>query len=114
METNEESINLNIFTDKTKSICLCTATSIFIIVAFIITPLSNFYKTSIIMKLVSLIIMGYILYLNYGQTELLRSASKIADTEQIQSQLNKNIICSYVFTLFIGLLFIFVLKSFFF
>jgi len=114
MERNEDPINLSIFTKKTKSICLCTATSIFIIIAFVITPLSNFYKTSIIMKLVALIILSYTIYLNYDQTELLRSASKVADTEQIQTQLNKNIVCSYVFTLFIGLLFIFVLKSIFF
>jgi purine-cytosine permease-like protein len=113
MESNEDSFNLIIFTKKTKTICLCTATSIFIIVAFIITPLSNFYKTSIIMKSSALIIMAYVIYLNYSQTELLRSASLIADTEETKSQLNKNIICSYIFTLFIGLLFIFVLKSFF-
>jgi len=113
MESNENSFNLIIFTKKTKTICLCTATAIFIITAFVITPLSNFYKTSIIMRLIALIIMGYIMYLNYNQTELLRTAISVADTEQSMSLLNKNMICSYVFTLFIGILFIFVLKSFF-
>jgi len=108
-----ETFNFKIFTEKTKKICFFTATAIIIIIMFAVTPLSNYYKTSIFMKIIALIIMAYIIYLNYEQTDLLRSASLVADTEQIKSQLNKNIICSYAFTLFIGLLIIFVLKSFF-
>jgi uncharacterized membrane protein len=113
METNPQPFNLTIFTKKTKNICLFTATAIFIIIIFAVTPLNNFYKTSMFMKIISIIIMCYIIYLNYNQTELLRSASLVADTEQIKKQLNRNIICSYIFTLFIGLLIIFVFKSLF-
>jgi len=112
-DTDKESFNFKIFTKKTKQICLFTATSIIIVVMFAVTPLSNYNKISFIMKIISLILMSYIIYLNYSQTELLRSASLVADSEQIKSQLKKNIMCSYAFTLFIGLLIIFVLKSFF-
>ena len=38
--------NLMIFTDETKKVCLCSATSIFLIVLFIISPLSNFFTTN--------------------------------------------------------------------
>jgi len=110
---NSNTFNLTIFTDVTKKICLCSATSIFIIVLFIITPLSNFFKTSLFMKIIALIIMGYTIYLNTQQTNLLRNANVSSSSEQVKSQLNMNIICSYVFTIFIGLLFIFVIKSFF-
>jgi len=111
MEQSNQPFNLTIFTKETKSICLCTAISIFIIILFIISPLSNFFKTSLFMKLIVLLVLIYIIFLNYKQTNLLRSASLVADTEQIKVQLDTNIICSYVFTFFIGLLFIFTFKS---
>ena len=104
--------NLMIFTDSTKKVCMCSASSIFIIVLFIISPLSNFFLTSILMKVISLILLVYTIYLNNEQTNLLRLASKSSQSEQVKSQLNMNILCSYVFTIFIGLLIIFVIKSF--
>jgi hypothetical protein len=107
------SFNLSIFTDVTKNICTCSAISIFIIVIFIISPLSNFFKTSLFMKLIALIILFYIIYLNNKQTNLLRNANATVKSEKVNSQLTINIMCSYVFTLFIGLLIIFVIKSFF-
>jgi hypothetical protein len=110
---SETQFNLTIFTNETKKICMCSATSIFIIVLFIISPLSNFFKTSMLMKIIALILLVYTLYLNNDQTNLLRKASQNAKSELIKSQLNMNVICSYIFTLFIGLLAIFVIKSFF-
>ena len=111
MEQNPQPFNLTIFTKETQNICLCTTLAIIIIILFIISPLSNFFKTSLFMKIVSLRILAYILYLNYNQTELLRSASLVSQSEQVITQLNTNIICSYVFSLFIGLLIIFTFKS---
>lgn len=112
MDSNQ-SFNLTIFTDITKNVCACSAVSISIIVLFIISPLSNFFKTSLFMKIIALIILCYTIYLNTQQTNLLTSASSSVNSEKIKSQLNMNIICSYVFTVFIGLLIIFVIKSFF-
>ena len=105
--------NLMIFTDETKNVCLCSATSIILILLFIISPLSNFLTTSLLMKIVTLVILVYTIYLNNKQTKLLREASSLINSEKLKSQLNLNIICSYVFTVFIGLLVIFVIKSFF-
>ena len=92
---------------------MCSATSIIIIVLFVISPLSNFFKTSLAMKILALLLMIYTIYLNIKQTNLLREASLYSKNENVKAQLNINIICSYVFTLFIGLLFIFLVKSFF-
>lgn len=104
--------NVTIFTDSTKNICACSAISIFLIVIFIISPLSNYFKTSLFMKIIALLILCYTVYLNIKQTNLLSLAEKSANNEKIKSQLRINLICSYVFTIFIGLLIIFVIKSF--
>jgi hypothetical protein len=112
MET-ETPFNLLLFTESTKKACLFSATSIFLIVLFIITPLSKLRTISIIMKLIALILLFYTIYLHNLQTNLLREASKKNNTELVTNQLNINILCSYLFTLFIVLLIIFVGKSFF-
>ena len=104
--------NLIIFTDSTKKICTCSAVSIFLIILFIISPLSNFFMTSILMKIIILIILAYTIYLNIIQTNYLRSATNVVNSENVMSQLNTNILCSYIFTLFLGLMGIFVIRSF--
>ena len=104
--------NLIIFTDSTKKICTCSAVSIFLIILFIISPLSNFFMTSMLMKIIILIILAYTIYLNMIQTNYLRSATNVVNSENVMSQLNTNILCSYIFTLFLGLMGIFVIRSF--
>lgn len=108
-----EHFSLNVFTDTTKKICTCSAASIFLIVLFIISPLSTYFMTSAIMKIVILLLLCYTIYLNIYQTEYLRNASTLQISNEVSNQLSINIVCSYVFTLFIGLLIIFVIKSFF-
>ena len=104
--------NLMIFTDSTKRICTCSAISIFLIILFIVSPLSNFFVTSLLMKVIILIILSYTIYLNIIQTNYLRNATNVVNSENVISQLNTNIMCSYIFTLFLGLMGIFVIKSF--
>jgi hypothetical protein len=111
MNSNEH-FSLTTFTDTTKKVCTCSAFSIFLIVLFIISPLSSFFLTSIFMRIIIILLLVYTIYLNSQQTSYLRNATQLKLTNEISTQLNINIICSYVFTLFIGLLIIFVLKSF--
>jgi len=105
--------NLTIFTDSTKKICMCSATAIFIIMLFVISPLSNFFTTSLFMKILAIAILVYAIYLNTKQTDLLREANLYSKKDNIKSQLNINIICSYIFSFFLGLLIIFIIRSFF-
>lgn len=100
-------------TDVTKKVCLCSFVSIVLIVLFIISPLSSFLMTSSLMKILILIILGYTIYLNNHQSNILSLSKNSSQSFEIQSQLSTNIICSYVFTLFLGILLIFVIKSFF-
>ena len=104
--------NLMIFTDATKKICTCSTISIVLIILFIISPLSSFLFTSSLMKIIILIILGYTIYLNMSQATSLSYARNLVQSENILKQLNINIICSYIFTLFLGLLCIFVIKTF--
>lgn len=112
MNQNEH-FSVNTFTDTTKKSCTCSAISILLIVLFVISPLSNFFLTSVLMKIITILMLVYTLYLNWQQTEYLRNAKNFKLSSEVSYQLNINIICSYIFTLFIGLLIIFVIKSFF-
>lgn len=112
MNSNEH-FSLITFTDTTKKVCTCSAISIFLIILFIISPLSNYFITSTIMKVITMLLLTYTMYLNILQTNYLRNASSINVSGAIGAQLTTNIICSYIFTLFIGLMIIFIIKSFF-
>jgi hypothetical protein len=94
--------------------CLCSFASMALIVLFIVSPLSNFFKTSLFMKLVSVVILAYTIYLNFLQTNLLRNISvSNSSSSEVKSQLNMNIMCSYIFAVFLIILLLFVVKSFF-
>lgn len=97
--------------DVTKKICLCTFFSIFLIILFILSPLSGFFKTSFFMKILALILLGYTIYLSIFQTNLLKNMDYNSINPQFSSQVNTNIICSYVFTLFLVILFLFIVKN---
>ena len=110
MEVNN--IN-NLITDKTKKICLCSVLSMTLIILFILSPLSNLFITSIFMKLIAILILAYTIYLNTNQSFTLQNIDKDNKTKEYLSQLNINIICSYIFTIFLALLLFYTLKSIF-
>lgn len=99
-------------TNNTKKACTCSALSIFLIVLFILTPLSSFIITSVFVKLLVICLLIYTIYLNYLQGIHLKNMRQDNISNEIYSQLNMNIICNYVFSLFMGLLIFFVLKTF--
>jgi hypothetical protein len=106
--------NLTIFTDVTKKICLCSFVSMILIILFIISPLSNFFKTSLFMKTIAVFVLAYTIYLNFLQTNLLKTVTfNNSSSPDVKSQINVNIICSYIFSLFLVILLFFVIKSFF-
>jgi uncharacterized membrane protein len=98
---------------STKNIYLSCFFSIFLIVVFVISPLSNFSKTSCTMKIIVLILLGYTFYLSILQTNKMKITHNYSKSEEITKQININIICSYVFTFFTGLLIVFIIKSLF-
>lgn len=99
--------------DSTKSICTCTFVFMVLSLLFIASPLSNFHKTSIFVKCIVLALIGYVGFMSIKQIEYLQNQVKQTILPDISHQLNMNLTCSYVFIFFVGLFFLFVLKSFF-
>ena len=99
--------------DSTTSICTCTFVSMILSLLFIVSPLSSFIKTSIFIKFIILALIVYVALMRIKQIEYLQNQIKETILPDVTHQLNMNLTCSYVFVLFIGLLFLFVLKSFF-
>lgn len=98
----------------TKKVCLFSFVSIVLVVLFIILPplfQQNDTILTNLMKIIVLLILGYTIYLNQKQTNYLRLSK--SESPEISWQLGVNIKYSYVFTFFLGLLFIFVVKSLF-
>ena len=99
--------------DFTRSICIYTLIAMFISLLVIVSPLSNFRKTSMFIKCVILSLILYLGFMSIKQIDYLQNNLKQTILQDITQQLNMNITCSYVFLLFLGLFFLFVLKSFF-
>ena len=109
-----QTFNLSVFTNITKQICIFSFISIILIILFVISPLRNLNKTSIFMKFLVLIIIFYTIYLNVLQTKSLKYATKNdSNSDNIKLQLKINIYCTYIFTFFLAILSIFVIKSYF-
>lgn len=98
--------------DNTRNICIGSFVSMFLIILFIISPLSSFLMTAFLVKIIVLLIILYIIYLNFIQAKNLQ---KYTDeiSQEIKAQISINIVCGYVFIAFLILLFIFVIRSFF-
>jgi hypothetical protein len=93
-----------------KKIFYCTLVSIILL---ILTPLSNLGVVNTFSKILILIILGYALLLNMSQLKNLNIQESNNISPQITSQIKMNIVGSYIFLLFLGLLFYFIIKSFF-
>lgn len=110
---NLEEINNKYITDKTKKICFCSFLSMILIILFLLSPLSNLFIASLFMKIIVILILVYTIYLNTDQSFILQNINKDNKSKEFLSQLNINIICCYIFTLFLGLLLFYTLKSLF-
>ena len=85
--------------------------SMMLIIVFVISPLNNINIVSLLMKLIILCLLAYTGYLCNAQITFMRNSTNDSQSQAIKNQLTANIIGQYVFILFLGLLFIFVLKS---
>lgn len=100
------------YTNDSKNVCMYTTISIILILIFVISPLNTFMMTSIFSKLIIIIILGYTLYKNYTITTMF---SRNSGTTMIDagpwSSIKTNMSCSYLFSFFILLLLLSVIRS---
>lgn len=109
MDENFESF----FNDETKKICLCSFSALLLTIIFILSPLSSLFITSTLFKIVILVILVYTINIHIKQTNQLTNAKHSAISANIVKQIEMNIMCSYMFSFFLILLFLFVAKSIF-
>jgi len=102
-----------IFNDETKKICLCSFSALLLCLIFIVSPLSSLIITSSLFKILILVILIYTINTHIKQTNKLTNAKQSAIAPNVDKQIQINIICSHVFTFFLIVLFLFVMKSLF-
>ena len=104
--------NISEYIKNTKNICLCTTVSIILIFIFILSPLNRFVISSIIVKLFIILFLAYILYKNIYFTFDFTKSNNIS-LYSSWNNIKTNIVCSYIFSLFIFLLLLTVIRTFF-
>jgi hypothetical protein len=95
----------------TKRLCVCTFITIFIVILFILSPLNQFVMSSALMKMIAIVLLSYSIYLSLFQANMLQNNKDIVENPQWNQQLTMNLYCSYIFTLFLTLLLIFIIKD---
>jgi hypothetical protein len=99
------------YAKSTQNVCMCLGISIFLIILFMMTPLNSFILSSIFGKVVIIALLGYTLYYNITQTNKFSKNFNISLTSGNWDELKTNITCSYVFSLFLLVLLLSVLRK---
>ncbi len=99
------------YSDGTKNVCICTIISIFLILIFVISPLNNFVLASMFGKLIILTILTFAMYKNVSIT--FSFSKHIGMFEGDWNSVKTSVMCSYLFSAFILILIISVLRKLF-
>jgi len=111
IENKGNSDPFNIQLDITKKICLFSFISVILIILFILSPFQYWIRISFFAKIIVLFLLGYTIFLSLLQTNVLKTFFLNNPSSSLNSPININIIFSYVFTLFLGILFLFILRN---
>jgi len=109
--------NFSNYLNSSKNSCICISISIVIIILFFLTPLSNFFILSTLGKIVAILILSYAFITNTISTFDLSKKFDISlfsdsnYTTDGNAGLKTNIVCSYIFSIFILLLIIMIAKK---
>ena len=103
------------FSKATQNVCLCLGLSIIFIVLFMMTPLNSFLLSSIFGKVIILTLLGYTLYYNTQQTnKFVKNFNiNIWNENSNWNPLKTNVLCSYIFSIFLLVLIISVIRKMF-
>jgi hypothetical protein len=101
------------YSKTTKNVCICLAIAVFLIILFMVSPIKNFMMTSLIGKMVILVLLGYIMYYNTNQTLLFSQKVDMSLFSGDWNPVKTNILCGYLFTLFIFILALNVIRKMF-
>ena len=99
------------YVKSTQNICMCLGISVLFILLFMMTPLNSFMLSSIFGKVIILTMLGYTLYYNISQTNNFSNNFNISLTSGNWDTLKTNITCSYIFSLFLLVLMLSILRK---
>lgn len=99
------------FAKTTQNVCISVALSIFFIILFMMTPLNTFLLSSIFGKVIILTLLGYSFYYNITKTNKFYNDFNITLTSGSWDPLKTNITCSYIFSLFLLVLILSVIRK---
>ena len=99
------------YAKSTKNICMCLGIASMLIILFILSPLNSFLLSSIFGKAIILSLLGYMIYYNFKQTNTFSNNFNISLTSGNWNPIKTNVICSYVFSVFILVLMVSVFRS---
>ena len=97
------------YAKSTQNVCLYLAVLALLIIVFILSPLNQHFISSIFGKTVILCLLSYMMFYNIQQTNQFANNFNISFLDLKWNPIKSNIACSYIFTLFLFLLFIQVL-----
>ena len=101
------------YAKATQNICMSLAIAIFLIILFMMTPLNTFLLSSIFGKTIILILLGYTVFYNIQQTNKFSKEFNVSLISGNWNAIKTNIICSYIFTLFLIILLLSVIRKIF-
>jgi len=101
------------FAKSTQNVCICLSITVFLIILFMMTPLNTFLLSSIFGKVIILTLLGYTIYYNTTKTIIFSNDFDVSLTSGNWNAIKTNILCSYIFTLFLVLLMLSVIRRIF-
>ena len=101
------------YAKSTQNVCLYMSISAFLIILFMMTPLNSFILSSIIGKLIILLLLGYTIYYNVIKTNNFANNFNVNMMSNSWDPVKTNIACSYIFSGFLFILMLTVIQKLF-
>ncbi len=111
MTSSHSSTMIIEYAKSTQNVCMCLSVTIFFIILFMMTPLNTFLLSSIFGKVIILTLLGYTLYYNLYNTNKFANTFNISLTSDSWNTIKTNIVCSYIFSLFLLVLLISLIRK---
>ncbi len=111
--TSHSSTMIIEYAKSTQNVCMCLSVTIFFIILFMMTPLNTFLLSSIFGKVIIFTLLGYTLYYNLYNTNKFANTFNISLTSDSWNTIKTNIVCSYIFSLFLLVLLISLIRKMF-
>ena len=110
LEPSKTSAIIVEYAKSTQDVCMCLSLSIFLIVLFILSPLNKFLLTSIFGKVIIILLLGFTIFYNIKQTNKFSQDFNVSLVSGDWSTIKTNVAYSYIFTVFLLILMVTVLK----